>query len=399
MKVVVLNAWGNGSTGKIIGEIAKVGLTNGYESYLLYGRGEAPYIDNSLNVNSKMNLYVDVLKSRLFDNQGNNSKKNTKKIINELETYKPDLIHLHNLHGYWVNYPDLFAYIYEKNIPVIWTLHDCWALTGHCAYFEYLNCKNRINGCTNCPGTKEYPKSFIDKAARNLRKKEQTIGKIKKMIIVTPSEWLAQLCVNSYLSKYPIMVINNGIDRSVFQPTDYDYLYDKFGIDRKKKTILYVAMNTRDPWKGFRYILELRNKKIEGCQIVVVGSCNEKSEDGFINIGRTKDQHELAAFYSLADVLVNPSLDDNYPTVNLEALACGLPIVAFNTGGIPEQISKDTGYICKQKSSEELLRGINVILKFDKKEICRKCTERFEAISDVDFATKYIDIYRNLIKS
>ena len=397
MKIAVLNAWCNGSTGKIISEIAKAGDKQGFKSFLLYGRGSSPFVGNSKNVNSKINFYADVAVSRLLDNQGRNSICSTSSVIKELEMYSPDILHLHNLHGYWLNYPILVKYIIKKDIPVVWTLHDCWAITGHCAYFEYLQCRNRNNGCRDCPGTSFYPKALIDRAAKGLIEKKKCFSRLNKAIVVTPSKWLGKLVKNSYLAKYPTRVINNGISKDIFHPTDFDYLYQKYNIEKDKRTILYVAMNTNDPWKGFKYILELRDQLTEEYQILVVGNCDVESKERFVSIGRTKDQKELAAFYSMADVLINPSLDDNYPTVNLEALACGLPIVAFPTGGIPEQVNSDVGYICSEKTTDALIKGVKYVTQKDRNNIRKKCIDHFNSINVENIGKQYFGIYKELL--
>lgn len=401
MRVAFLNAWCNGSTGKIISEIAEEGLNYGIESLLLYGRGETPAINrkNAINVNSVFNFYQDALFSRLLDNQGLNSFIATKKSLNILDTFKPDIIHLHNLHGYWMNYPMLFKYIKANNIPVVWTLHDCWPVTGHCAYYEYLNCNNRKLGCNNCPGMNYYPKSYVDRATIAFAKKKEYFNTVDRMFIVTPSEWLANIVHNSFLSKFPIGVIRNGVSDRIFRPTEFGYLYKKYKIRKDCKIVLYVAMNTNDPWKGFSFVKELYRLLSEKYQIIIVGNCDLQSKDRLINIGRTENQQELAAFYSMADILVNPSLDDNYPTVNLESLACGTPIVAFNTGGIPEQVDYNVGYICTEKTAESLRQGIERICSLEKTYFKNKCIEKYKKLNGQQFTTKYINLYQNLLNT
>ena len=399
MKVAFLNAWCNGSTGKIIGEIAQQGVSVGINSLLLYGRGETPYHKNAVNINSKFNFYQDAFFSRLLDNHGRNSYFATNRAIKLLNDYKPDLIHLHNLHGYWINFPSLFRYIKNKDLPVVWTLHDCWPVTGHCAYYNYLNCVNRNNNCIDCPGMKYYPKSYIDCASKAFAIKKDCFNSVKRMYIVTPSKWLANIVHNSYLAKYPVKVIHNEIDNTVFHPVEFDYLYKKYNIQKNCKTILYVAMNTNDPWKGFSFVKKLYNLLTDEYQIIIVGNCNQKSKERLINIGRTENQQELAAFYSMADLLINPSLDDNYPTVNLEALACGTPVVAFNTGGIPEQINDRVGYICKDKTTENLKQGIYEVAKAGKNFYKKKCLEQYRQLTNEEenFTLQYINIYKYLL--
>ena len=396
-RIVYINAWGNGSTGKIIDQLKVASSNADYESLLLYGRGVSATPESSININTQANLYLDALYSRVFDNHGRNSKGVTKKAIKILNEYKPDLIHLHNLHGYWINYILLFNYINANSIPVIWTLHDCWAITGHCAYYQYLGCKNQEYGCGKCPGINHYPKSFADNSKKNFNIKSEIFTSVKNMHIVTPSEWLANLVSKSYLNKYPCTVINNIIDSNTFKPTDYEYLYQKYGIPQSKKIVLYVAMSTSDPWKGFDILIKAAENLPEDYCVVIVGNCKLASTKKIINVGRTDNQTELAAFYSMADVLANPSLDDNYPTVNLEALACGLPIAAFFTGGIPEQVDEKVGILSKEKTANELCNSIIKICQKGKGYYSENCIKKITTLlSKQSFIEDYTKLYKSV---
>ncbi len=398
-KVAYINAWGNGSTGTIVNELRTACEKEGVQTLSLYGRAQSRMAENSVNVNSKINLYSDALLSRLFDNHGCNSQLATRKLIKHLKTFSPDIVHLHNLHGYWVNYPMLFKFLNKQNIPVVWTFHDAWPITGHCACYHYINCQKQKIGCGNCPAKAVYPKSLVDNSAENYKKKMSIFASPEKMHVITPSEWLANIVRQTPIGKkHPVSVIHNEINKTVFRPTEYEYLYEKYGIPRNKKTVLYVAMSTSDPWKGFDILMDAAALLPEEYCMIIVGDCSEVSTDRTVVVGRTENQQDMAAFYSMADVLANPSLDDNYPTINIEALACGLPIVSFYTGGIPEQVDEEVGILCEEKTGKTLACGIEYVCNMTKAHYRDKCIARYNSLCyERGYQDKYIDIYKSVI--
>ena len=344
MKVLMINSvCGVGSTGRICTDIADMLLSQGHECKIAYGRGEVPdkYRDISVRIGSTFKVYCNVLKSRLFDNEGFSAVGATKKLVRWIKEYDPDVIHLHNVHGYYLNVKILFDYLKTSGKKIIWTLHDCWAFTGHCAYFDCPDCDKWRTECEKCIRVKDYPKALISHAKRNYKRKKQAFCGVPNLTIVTPSKWLAGVVGQSFLSEYQTVVINNGIDLSVFKPTESDFR-ERFGLT-DKKIILGVA-SVWEKRKGFNDFLELAKLIDDSYRIVLVG-VNDKQlkmlPSNVIGIKRTNNVKELAEIYTAADVLFNPTYEDNYPTVNLEAQACGTPVITYPTGGSVESVPNE----------------------------------------------------------
>ena len=341
MKVLMINSvCGIGSTGRICTDIADELTENGHECKIAFGRKAAPerYQKYAYRITSDSGVKINALKARLFDNEGFNAAGATKKLISFIEKYNPDVIHLHNLHGYYLNVKILFEYLKKADKKVVWTLHDCWAFTGHCANFQYPVCDKWK---TDCERKTKYPKSFVDNSQKNYLEKERVFCGVKNLTVVTPSEWLARLVKESFLGRYPTKVINNGIDTSVFRPTESDFK-ERNGL-KDKKMILGVA-NVWDEFKGINDFIGLSKKISDDYRIVLVG-LDEKQlgmlPENIIGITRTNNTKELAEIYTAADVLFNPTYEDNYPTVNLEAQACETPVVTYDTGGSGESVPKE----------------------------------------------------------
>lgn len=361
MKVLMINSvCGIGSTGRICTDIADELTENGHECKIAFGRKAAPerYQKYAYRITSDGGVKINALKARLFDNEGFNAARATKKLISFIEEYNPDVIHLHNLHGYYLNVEVLFDYLKKADKKVVWTLHDCWAFTGHCAYFDYPECGKWKKNCCGCSRLNDYPKAIIDRSERNLAKKKEIFGGVKNLTVVTPSKWLAELAKQSFLGEYLIEVINNGIDTAVFHPTESNFK-EKNGLSGKK-IILGVA-NIWDARKGFGDFISLSKKISDDYRIVLVG-LNEKQlgmlPENILGITRTSSAKELAEIYTAADVLFNPTYEDNYPTVNLEAQACGTPVVTYDTGGSRETIFLDNGKVVEKGDLESAFEKI-----------------------------------------
>lgn len=344
MKIVQINTFSNKSTGTIMMNIHNKLKNEGIESYVVWGRGRKAQDSTEIYMNDKMGVYRHALYTRLTDKSGFYSKNATKKLIKKLEEINPDLIHLHNLHGYYINIEMLFDYIRKNKIKVVWTLHDCWAFTGHCSHFEFIECNKWKDWCYNCPQKNIYPKSLYDNSKWNyLKKKELFTG--LDMIIVTPSEWLAKLIKMSFLKEYEVKVINNGINTEVFKPRKSDFK-EKYNIE-DKKIILGVASDwTRE--KGFYDFIKLASIIDESIKIVLVGLNSKQLKqipNNIIGIQRTENTKQLAEIYSAADIYFNPTYADNYPTTNLEALACETPVITYNSGGSAESINEKNGVV------------------------------------------------------
>lgn len=345
MRVLMINS-GSGvrSTGRICTDLASELIKNGHDAKVGYARGNVPekYRPISIRIGSSFQVYKQALMTRIFDSEGFGNKRSTGEFIKWVKDYDPDIVHLHNIHGYYLNSELLFNYLKESNKPVIWTLHDCWSFTGHCAYFDYIGCEKWKTGCHNCQLKKEYPGSlFLDNSKHNYIKKKEIFSNLKNMTIVTPSCWLAGLVKQSFLANYNIQVIRNGINTDVFKPS-VSNIRSKLGIGDRIMILGVAAIwNQR---KGLSSFIELRSLlPKERYAIVVVGLTSKQVDSlpaGIVGIEETENISELVELYSAADVFVNPTLEDNYPTTNLEAIACGTPVVTYNTGGSPESASK-----------------------------------------------------------
>lgn len=365
MKILQINSvCGVGSTGRIATDLYKVLEEQGHECLIAYGRGTAPEGINSIRIGSDFDVNVHGVMSRLTDKHGFYTKKATKEFICKIKEYDPDIIHLHNIHGYYINIEELFHYLAESNKPVVWTLHDCWAFTGHCPHFDYIGCDKWKTECYDCPQKKEYPASLCaDKSKWNYSKKKELFTSVNKMMVVTPSQWLGNLVKQSFLSKYPVKVINNGINLNVFKPTLSNFREE---YQLQNKNIILGVANVWGLHKGLQYLLELANELDDSYQIVIVGVTEkQKLPPNTMGITRTNDVQQLAQIYTAADVFVNPTLEETLGLVNLEALACGTPVITFNTGGSPECIDKTCGIVVEKGNIEGLMQGI-LLLKNDK---------------------------------
>jgi putative colanic acid biosynthesis glycosyltransferase len=392
---------GIGSTGRIATDIDKILKEKGHESYIAYGRGEARNCDTSIRIGSRLDNYMHVVKTRLFDKHGFGSKKATIKFINKVEKLDPDIIHLHNIHGYYINIEVLFEYLKKANKPVVWTLHDCWAFTGHCAYFDYVQCEKWKFGCNKCPQKNSYPSSLLlDNSLDSYRIKKETFTGVSKMTIVTPSKWLVDLVKQSFLREYPVKVINNGIDLNIFRPLDSEKARAKLGISKDQFIILGVAASFTDKRKGYSYFLELSKMIDDNCTIILVGVDKKQKASlpkNIIGFTRTENIEELVEYYSMADVFVNPTLEDNFPTVNIEALATGVPIVAFKTGGVPEVISEDCGIVVNKGDINELFDAILQVRNKSKEYYSENCIMTSLKYKAEDKYNEYIKLYEEIL--
>ncbi|MGG1397349.1 glycosyltransferase [Bacillus salipaludis] len=396
MKVLQINSvCGVGSTGRIATDIHKILLKKEYESYIAYGRGVAKNCGTAIRIGNNNDIYSHIAKTRAFDKHGFGSKKATKDFIKKIRDVDPDIIHLHNIHGYYINVEMLFDYLKNENKPVIWTLHDCWAFTGHCAYFDYVGCNNWKTQCMNCPEIRSYPASFLrDNSKTNFLNKKRIFNGVNNLTIVTPSKWLADLVNESILREYPVKVINNGIDIDVFQPIDNDF---RKRYNLEEKFIILGVASTWDRRKGYKYFNELSNRLQKDEVIILVGLTEKQKEklpENIIGITKTQNVNELVEIYSTSDVFVNPTMEDNFPTTNIEALACGTPVITFNTGGSVESIDDNCGYIVEKGNVSELYERINDIKNKSKNYYMANCTSRaMELFNKEKRFYEYIELY------
>ena len=394
MRVLLINiVCGIRSTGRICTDIAGLLEKEGHECKIAYGRENVPpqYEKYAVRIGSNLGVKLHAIFSRIFDNTGFCSTYATKKFIKWVKEYDPDVINLHNIHGYYLNIKLLFKYLKESGKPVVWTLHDCWPFTGHCAYFCSVNCKKWHQGCQHCSKKKEYPASlFFDNSKNNYKRKKQLITQLDNLILVTPSKWLADLTRESFLNKFPVQVINNGINTNNFKVTKGDFVR-KYGLDNKK-IILGVA-SVWESRKGLNDFFELRKLLDDSFAIVLVGlNEHQKSElpQGIVGITRTENVEQLAEIYTAADVFVNPTREENNPTVNLEAQVCGTPVVTYDTGGSAECLVEGVGAVTTEKTPEALKAAILDVLSKDIKIDNDALKQEF---SQTERFKKYINLF------
>lgn len=403
MKVLQINTSVNTtSTGRITEEIGEVLQRNGFESYIAYQKA-GPVGSNSklIRVGNNFDFYSHALQTRLFDRHGFGSKKATRNFISHVREINPDVIGLHNLHGYYLNVEVLFNFMKKVQKPVIWTFHDCWPFTGHCSHFEYVSCERWKTECYECPLSDKYPASwFLDNSTGNFRRKRKLFNGLQNLTIVTPSRWLATNVKQSFLSAYPVEVIYNGIDLEKFKPVDPQKVISKYSLHEKK--ILLGVASVWDRIKGFDYFLELSKRLDNNFSIIIIGLPEEKIKtlpSNIIGIQRTEDINELVSFYSAADVFVNPTMVDNFPTTNLEALACGTPVITFSTGGSPEAIDRNTGMVVQKGDVDALQLSIQTLLEHDGSRYRQNCRQRaLELFNKDDRFRDYLNLYTSVLQ-
>lgn len=392
MKIVQINTTcGAGSTGKICSAIASLLDQNHVENYIFYSSGRS-FDSHGKKYLSSWDEKLQALCSHIYGNYGFNTFFATKRLLKELDAISPDVVHLHNIHGHNANLELLFNYFKKNpNIKIYWTFHDCWAFTGYCTHFTIEKCDKWISGCHNCPQYRKYSYFFDRSDTLYNRKKELFTG--LDMTIITPSKWMAGLVSQSFLKDYPIKVINNGIDLSIFQPKSSNFKA-KYNISTDKYILLGVAFSWGTS-KGLDVFIELADKLPEKYQIVLVGTNKEidrQLPNNIISIHRTKNQSELAEIYSAADLLINPTREETYPTVNMESIACGTPVLTFCTGGSPEILDETCGCVvdCDDKKA---LKNEVIRISTQKSFSLYSCLKKAKAFNANERFREYTDLY------
>ena len=388
------------STGRILDGISSVVEDYGWDTYAIYGRG--CYYDrlNSFRNTTKAEVLINVMWQRFFDSDGFVSKLATQRAIDFIKNVNPDIIHFHNIHGYYLNNYMFLDFISSLDIPVVWTLHDCWSFTGRCSYFD--NCMKWKTHCQKCPRLHAYPSSYIcDNSYYNFDEKCRLIKKIKKLKLVPVSNWLNNLLKESSLADIPSYVIHNGINIDKFKPHyDTEQVKANYGITKDN-----VVLGVSSVWsksKGFLDFIELSKRIDKKYQIVMVGvSFSQKKQlekYGIIGITKTHSIDVLASLYSLSDVFVNPTYNDNYPTVNLEAISCGTPVITYATGGSPESVDENVGDVVGVGDINAVLKSIKSITNKNRDELRKACRLKAEKyFSDKHAFASYVELYNSLL--
>ncbi len=392
----------SGSVGRIAEDTGKWVQQNGWESYIAYGRNERESSSRLIRIGSDWEVKLHGVKTRFFDAHGFGSKQATIRFIRQLQRIRPDIIHLHNLHGYYLNIEVLFAYLSQCNIPVVWTLHDCWSFTGHCVHFQDIGCQKWQTQCNNCRLQTNYPASlFLDRSPKNYIAKKNLFTSVPNMTIVPVCYWLEDIVKKSFLKKVKTKVIHNGIDTEVFVPRNTSEVCKKYGLENK--FVLIAIANVWNSTKGFQDILQISKYLSYDDRILMIGvnkHQKQKLPPNVIGIERTENIHELAELYSVADVLINPTYQDTFPTINLEAQACGLPVITYATGGCAEAVNDETGIVVKTGDVEEFVNAIAVVKQKGKVAYSSFCRENiWNHYRKENKYDAYFSLYKHVLES
>lgn len=390
MKILIINSVPYGSTATISFSIAKLAESVGIDAVVAFGYSYHPIKDGYVKIGGYWNKAIHMMLSRLTGLHGVFSLFATYKLVKRIKKYNPDIIHIHNLHGWYINIPILIKYINRNKKKVIWTLHDCWALTGHCPHFDMIGCEKWKSKCQNCPIYNKYPKTYIDGSKKMHKLKKKWFGSIDDLTLVTPSQWLKEQVSQSYLKEKRCLIINNGIDLNKFRILpNIKRVDDKFHI-------IGVAFGW-DEKKGLDAIIQLSEILDDSFDITLVGTDDKVDKmlpAKITSIHRTQNQDELVELYNKSDVFVNTTREENFPTVNIEALACGIPVVTFNTGGSPEIPDETCGVVVPKNDVNALAEAIKSMKKHSiPREVCRERAMRFDKKEKF---VEYINLYKEI---
>lgn len=391
------------STGKIVAEIGEKAIDNGWTSYIAYGRSIKPSRNIPIKIGTRFGIFLHACEQRILDNTGLGwgSSLATKRLVKEIKRIKPDIIHLHVLLGYYLNFRVLFEYLETLDIPVVWTLHSCWELTGHCTHYDYIGCEKWKAECNNCPLRKEYPQSmFIDRSSTNHRQKKQLFDSIKNLHLVAVSEWLGEQVSMSYLKNKPLSIIYNGIDLNKFYPSNNASLLKRqYGLED-----YFVALGVASTWtskKGVADYYDLSKLMPEGYKIIMIGLTKRQIAElpsNIIGIEKLTDINEMRDAYSMADVVLNLSYEESFGLTTIEGFACGTPSIVYDRTASPELISEDTGYVVEAGDIKGVLLRMKQIKGKGKARYSEACIERVKTFFDKDKNyMSYLELYDNLL--
>lgn len=382
-KLVQINTVFYASTGRIMADIQQYAETQGYDTISFVGRGSASTRIKGRVFGNPVSFWSHVILTTLFDAQGYGSYLATKKLIRWLREEKPDIIHLHNLHGYYLHIPTLCCYLRDEyKGKVFWTFHDCWPVTGHCAYFTAVNCNKWKSECHGCPQKKVYPISFLcDGSRRNFRMKQKRFRQIPNLTIIAPSEWIRDIVKESFLKDRRVEVVHNGIDLSIFHPDRSKDIWEKYHVDPNKKILLGVA-NIWDKRKGLDDFHSLATTLSDEYHIVLVGLTKRqirKLPDNITGIERTSDTEELVKIYSSADIFINPSVEESFSLVTVEAMACGTPVIVLDTSAVKELVDEISGLVLNKPRAQDYMKAIQTMERQNlQRYTVRARAERFD---------------------
>lgn len=400
MKLLQINSVANiGSTGRIAEQIGQAAMDAGWESYIAYGREAGPSQSRLIKIGSQLDVAWHGVVTRLFDRHGLASRRATRIFISQVKKIQPDIIHLHNIHGYYLNYQILFDYLAKADIPVVWTLHDCWAMTGHCTHFVEANCTKWMTECVSCPLHFKYPKSFIDLSPSNYRDKRAAFD-IEKLHIVTVSNWLCKILSKSFLGQKKREVIYNGVDTTIFTPLS-NQIKHRYEIEGQK-VLLGVATTWNDS-KGLHDYYELSQMLSDDYQIILLGLTSKQIKNlpsNIIGLKRTESTQELAQYYSAADIVLNLSRAETFGLTTVEGFACGTPSIVYDVTASPELITPQTGIVVPVGDLVAVKCAIEEICAKDKAYYSDNCRRHaVENFNMYDNYKKYINLYNKILNN
>ena len=393
------------SSGKIVSAIGELAIENGWESFIAYSRDYAPSLNKSIRIGGLFDVCLNAIEQRIFDNTGFGigSYLPTIRLIQKIDEIKPDIIHLHVISGYYLHYTILFNYLSELNIPIVWTLHSCWEITGHCTHFDYVGCAKWKSECYDCPLRKEYPQSYVfDRSRENYRQKKTLFNSLKNLHLVAVSKWLGEVVAQSYFKDKPLNVIYNGVDLNTFYPSEKNIAL------LKKNNLIgkFIAVGLASTWlpkKGLNDYFELAKILPEDFRIIMIGLSKKQIGQlpyNITGIEKTIDVNELRDIYSLADVVLNLSYEESFGLTTVEGMACGTPSIVYNKTASPELVSEETGFVVKAGDIDGVLRCMKIIKERGKDIFSHHCRQRALTYFDKNKNfSKYIELYEKLINS
>lgn len=390
-----------GAPGRIVEQIGLLAQRNGYEVLVAHSkRNENTTQLPHFAITTKFQEVKHAVGAKFLDLHGLLSTHQTKRLVEIIKEYHPDIIHLHNIHGYFCNFKVLFEYLSTIETPVVWTMHDCWPFTGRCFHFLGINCYKWKTGCYDCKAEAGYTVSrYYDRSKSLYELKKNLFSSVKNMTMVPVSDWQAAFLKDSFLKNCKIHTIHNGVDLEKFKPMNSIGLREKYSLKGK-----FILLGVASPWnarKGLYDFYKLRDLLSEDFIIILIGLKSNQIKElpkGIIGISRTESQQELAEYYSMADIFVNLTYLDTFPTVNLEALACGTPVITYKTGGAPEAIDENTGLVIEPGDLKGIVNAILFVKQnFSSSALCRKRAEKYFD-KNICFY-EYIKLYNELTKN
>lgn len=390
-----------GSVGRIAEQIGETVMENGWKSYVTFARESSPSTSEVIKIGTKLDVYRHGIETRIFDNHCFSSKSATRDLIKTIKKIKPDVIHMHHLHGYYLNIEILFEYLKESGLPLVWTFHDCWSFTGHCAHFDFVGCDKWKTQCYSCEQKGEYPKSlFFDRSRQNYIDKKRIFNSVENLTIVSVSKWLDGKVKESFLKNIDSRVIYNGVDLNCFYPKDSRVLFDNKYKTKGKYLMIGVA-TTWDSKKGFSDFISLSKELNESFIIILIGLNKKQLKNlpsNVIGIERTESQDELCEFYSASDLFLNLSVEETFGLTTVEALACGLPVIVYNATASPELVSDDTGYVVEKGNIKELIETILKVKTLGKQHFTLASRDRAISLFDKNERfLEYFNLYNEIL--